>query len=82
MAADVLRYSTAQCYFGHILVARSADGVCDVLVGRTQEEVEATFVDRNRGAVIQHDAKDVRDDLEGVIHFMDRLANRWPVLQC
>lgn len=82
MTDDVLRYSTAQCYFGHVLVARSADGVSDVLVGRTQEEVESTFADRNRGVVIQHDATNVRDDLEDVIHFMDRLANRWPVLQC
>lgn len=82
MGDDVRRYSTAQCFFGHVLVARSSDGVCDVLIGRTQEEVEATFAARNRDSIIQRDATGVQDDLTDVIYFMDRLANRWPVLGC
>lgn len=79
--SDVLRYFTAQCFFGHILVARNSDGVCEVLIGDTSKEVEVRFSERHRDFIIQSDAKEIQEDLANMVRFMDGLANRWPDVQ-
>lgn len=68
---DVLRYSISQCYLGHVLVARSSKGVCAVLIGDTQKELEKELekdlAGRFRDSIIRCDKKDVQDDLTNVV---------------
>ena len=41
-APDILYYATGSCALGQVLVARSAKGVCAILIGNGQGELEAT----------------------------------------
>ncbi len=41
VAVDVLSYATARCALGEVLVARSSKGVCAVLIGDSDDELEA-----------------------------------------
>jgi O-6-methylguanine DNA methyltransferase len=71
--ADVISYATTECAFGQLLVARSAKGVCAVLVGTHREELEAQLATRfPKGTLVPNEA--VAQDLAKVVRFLDKPA--------
>ena len=45
-APDILYYATGSCALGQVLVARNAKGVCAILIGDGQGELEADLAAR------------------------------------
>jgi AraC family transcriptional regulator, regulatory protein of adaptative response / methylated-DNA-[protein]-cysteine methyltransferase len=71
---DILSYATGQCALGQVLVARSATGVCGILIGDDHEELEADLSVRFPEATLVANEAVVRDDLAEVIRFVERPA--------
>ena len=46
VAVDILFYATGECTLGRVLVARSVDGVCAILIEAEHDEVEADLAAR------------------------------------
>lgn len=67
---DRLRYSTSECALGHVLVARSARGVCAILIGDGPAELEDELASRFPVTTLVEDRAAVRDDLGKVVRFM------------
>lgn len=71
---DILSYATSACALGEVLVARSIEGVCAVLIGDTVEELEADLSTRFPKSTLLRNDFAVRDDLDRVVRFMDKPA--------
>jgi len=71
---DILSYSTGDCALGTMLVARSADGVCAILMGANRDELEADLAARFPQAVRVANEAVVHDDLARAIRFADKPA--------
>jgi AraC family transcriptional regulator of adaptative response/methylated-DNA-[protein]-cysteine methyltransferase len=66
-AVDVLFFATGECALGKVLVARSAKGVCAILLGDNPEALESDLAARfPKSTLVANEAK-VRDDLSKVI---------------
>jgi AraC family transcriptional regulator of adaptative response/methylated-DNA-[protein]-cysteine methyltransferase len=74
VAVDILSYATAQCALGRVLVARSVDGVCAILIGGHHDELEADLAARFPQATLVANEAAVHDDLATVIRFVDKPA--------
>ena len=74
VTADPLFYATSRCELGEVLVARSSEGVCAVLIGDTDEELEADLAARFPTSTLHADEIAVRDDLAKVVRFMEKPA--------
>jgi AraC family transcriptional regulator, regulatory protein of adaptative response / methylated-DNA-[protein]-cysteine methyltransferase len=79
IAVDILSYAIGECALGRVLVARSVDGVCAILIGADHDEVEADLAARfpqatliTNEAVVCDDL--AHDDLAKVIRFVDNPA--------
>jgi len=46
VAVDILAYATGECALGRVLVARSIDGVCAILLGADPDELKADLAAR------------------------------------
>jgi methylated-DNA-[protein]-cysteine S-methyltransferase/AraC family transcriptional regulator of adaptative response/methylated-DNA-[protein]-cysteine methyltransferase len=68
---DVIAYATSNCALGDVLVARSAKGVCAILMGDDSEDLEADLALRFPEATLIA----VQDDLAKVLRFLQRPAN-------
>jgi methylated-DNA-[protein]-cysteine S-methyltransferase/AraC family transcriptional regulator of adaptative response/methylated-DNA-[protein]-cysteine methyltransferase len=69
---DIIRYATGECILGRVLVARSAKGVCAILLGDDvaglQADLAACFPKAKRIA----DAAAIADDLAKVARFAEK----------
>jgi len=73
-ATEAISYATSQCALGLVLVARSASGVCAILIGNSHDELEADLAARFPKAALVADEATVRDELAKVIRFADKPA--------
>jgi len=74
VAVDILFYAIGECTLGRVLVARSVDGVCAILIGAEHDEVEADLAARFPQAMLIANQAVVHDDLAKVIRFVDNPA--------
>ncbi|MEI9850289.1 MAG: methylated-DNA--[protein]-cysteine S-methyltransferase [Sphingomonas sp.] len=70
-ASETISYALGESALGQILVARSAAGVCAILLGADSEALEADLADRFPEAGLRVDEDLVRSDLARVIRFVD-----------
>lgn len=71
-AADVLFYATGGCAFGTVLIARSMNGVCAILLGDDARALEDDLAKRFRHSTLVPNALMVRDDLAKVARYADQ----------
>jgi AraC family transcriptional regulator, regulatory protein of adaptative response / methylated-DNA-[protein]-cysteine methyltransferase len=71
---DILSYATGECALGQVLVARSVEGVCAILIGPDRDELEADLATRFPQATLVANEAAVHDDLAKVIRFVDKPA--------
>lgn len=71
---DIISYASRDCALGRVLVARSAGGVCAILIGAEGEELEADLAIRFPLATLVSDQAAVDDDLAKVIRFVESPA--------
>jgi len=74
VAVDILSYATGECALGRVLVARSVDGVCAILIGADHDELEADLAARFPQATRVANEAVVHDDLAKLIRFVDNPA--------
>ena len=74
VVVDILSYAIGECALGRVLVARSVDGVCAILIGAEHDEVEADLAARFPQAMLIANQAVVHDDLAKVIRFVDNPA--------
>lgn len=74
VSIDVLSYATSECALGEVLVARSSKGVCAILIGDNNEELEADLTARFPRSTLMANKAAVRDDLAKVANFMEKPA--------
>ena len=74
VAVDVLFHATGECALGRVLVARSVDGVCAILIGADHDELEADLAGGFPRAPLVANEAVVHDDLAKVIRFVDNPA--------
>lgn len=70
-AVDVISYATGECTLGRVLIARSASGVCAILIGADRAELEADLSARFPKADLVENEAVARDDLAKVVRFVD-----------
>jgi AraC family transcriptional regulator, regulatory protein of adaptative response / methylated-DNA-[protein]-cysteine methyltransferase len=70
VVVDILSYAIGECALGRVLVARSANGVCAILIGADHDELEADLVARFPHATLVANEALVHDDLVKVIRFV------------
>jgi AraC family transcriptional regulator, regulatory protein of adaptative response / methylated-DNA-[protein]-cysteine methyltransferase len=74
VAVDILFHAIGECALGRVLVARSVDGVCAILIGADHDELEADLASRFPRATLVANEAVVHDDLAKVIRFVDNPA--------
>jgi AraC family transcriptional regulator of adaptative response/methylated-DNA-[protein]-cysteine methyltransferase len=74
VTVDILCYATGECTLGRVLVARSVNGVCAILMGADHDELEADLAARFPQATLVANEAVVHDDLAKVIRFVDKPA--------
>lgn len=70
--AEVIAYAAGECALGRVLIARSAAGVCAILIGDAHEELAEDPAARFPKAKLIVDEAVVRDDLARVVRFVDK----------
>jgi AraC family transcriptional regulator of adaptative response/methylated-DNA-[protein]-cysteine methyltransferase len=75
LEAEILHYATGECSLGQVLVARSAHGVCAILLGSDCKELEADLDGRFPQAVLVADEAVVCSDLTSVLRFVRNPAD-------
>ena len=70
-SSDTISYGIAETILGRVLVARSARGVCAILIGENQEELRADLARRFPRAAIREDPGAVQEELRNVALFVD-----------
>ena len=71
-AADLLFFGVGDSALGKVLLARSAEGVCAILLGNDAGELEADLADRFPEATLVANEVMVRDDLAKVMRYAER----------
>jgi AraC family transcriptional regulator, regulatory protein of adaptative response / methylated-DNA-[protein]-cysteine methyltransferase len=71
-AVEVISYAAGECALGRVLIARSAAGVCAILIGDAHEELKEDLTTRFPKAELVADEAVVRYDLAKVICFVDK----------
>ena len=82
---EKIDYATGQSVLGTVLVARSRDGVCAIIVGSDSKELKDDLAIRFNKSRLTHDDQKLREDLQKVIRFIEaptrsldcRPWNRW-----
>jgi AraC family transcriptional regulator, regulatory protein of adaptative response / methylated-DNA-[protein]-cysteine methyltransferase len=72
MAAHVLFFGVGDSSLGKVLLARSAKGVCAILLGDDAGELEADLASRFREATLVANEIMVRDDLAKVARYAEK----------
>jgi AraC family transcriptional regulator, regulatory protein of adaptative response / methylated-DNA-[protein]-cysteine methyltransferase len=68
---DIISYAIGDCALGRVLIARSAWGVCAILIGANNDELEADLAAQFPKSLFAKDAGG-HDDLSKVIRFVDK----------
>lgn len=71
---DVLYYATSTCVLGNVLVARSAKGVCAILIGDDRTYLETDLAISFADATLIANFVAVQEDLAKVVRFLERPA--------
>jgi methylated-DNA-[protein]-cysteine S-methyltransferase/AraC family transcriptional regulator of adaptative response/methylated-DNA-[protein]-cysteine methyltransferase len=71
---DILLYATASSVLGEVLIARSAKGVCAILIGDSAEELAADLASRFPQATPIVSEAAVSDDLVKLLRFIENPA--------
>jgi O-6-methylguanine DNA methyltransferase len=71
---ETVSYATGEGALGQVLVARSANGVCAILMGSDRAELEADLAARFPKATLVANEAVVRNELAKVIRFLDKPA--------
>jgi AraC family transcriptional regulator, regulatory protein of adaptative response / methylated-DNA-[protein]-cysteine methyltransferase len=71
---EILAYATGECALGKVLVARSHNGVCAILMGSDRAELQADLAARFPQTTLVANETVIRDDLAKVIRFLDKPA--------
>jgi AraC family transcriptional regulator, regulatory protein of adaptative response / methylated-DNA-[protein]-cysteine methyltransferase len=71
---DVLSYAASKCVLGHVLVARSAKGVCAILMGDDRTYLEADLAVNFPKPTLIANRMAVEEDLGKVVRFLERPA--------
>jgi AraC family transcriptional regulator of adaptative response/methylated-DNA-[protein]-cysteine methyltransferase len=69
-AADLIEYGIHGCDLGNVLVARSRTGVCAILLGVNQEEMERSLAATFPASLLVHEKAHVRDELAKAVQFI------------
>jgi O-6-methylguanine DNA methyltransferase len=69
---DVICYATSKCPLGRLLVARSAKGVCAILIGDDSTYLEADLAVAFPKATLIANLSAVEEDLAEALRFLDR----------
>lgn len=69
--ADILLHATADTELGKVLIARSAKGVCAILIGDTADELAADLADRFPRAMLIASEAAVQDDMTRVRRYIE-----------
>ena len=72
MSKDVIIFATRECVLGRVLVARSAVGVCAILIGADAEELKNDLAKRFPGSTLIVNEPRLRDDLSKVVRFIEK----------
>lgn len=67
---DILSYAISDCELGKVLVARSAKGVCSILLGDDEKELTADLASRFPQSTLVQDEAAVRDDLAKIERYI------------
>jgi methylated-DNA-[protein]-cysteine S-methyltransferase/AraC family transcriptional regulator of adaptative response/methylated-DNA-[protein]-cysteine methyltransferase len=70
--ADFLSYGTTVSALGVVLVARSSNGVCAILIGDSDAELQADLASRFPESTILANEIAVRPDLAKILRFMEK----------
>lgn len=73
--ADILSYAIADNELGKVLVARSAKGVCAILLGDSAEELVGDLAGRFPQAIILPQPATLKNDMTKVLRFIDQPAD-------
>ncbi|MBX9825876.1 MAG: methylated-DNA--[protein]-cysteine S-methyltransferase [Xanthobacteraceae bacterium] len=73
-AVETIAYATGTSALGEVLVARSIEGICAILLGAGHDELQADLAARFPEARLVASEAAVRDDLAKVIRFVDKPA--------
>lgn len=68
--ADILSYAIADCDLGKVLVARSAKGVCAILLGDDAEELAADLAARFPKSTLVLGEEAVKGDVAEILRYM------------
>jgi AraC family transcriptional regulator, regulatory protein of adaptative response / methylated-DNA-[protein]-cysteine methyltransferase len=74
VAAEIVSYGIGECALGKVLIARSASGVCAIVLGDHREELETDLAARFPRARRVANSAAVDNDLAKVIRFVDEPA--------
>ena len=72
ITADILLYGTGDCALGKVLLARSSEGVCAILLGETQQELEVQLAARFPKATLVANEAMIRAELEKVVRYAEK----------
>jgi AraC family transcriptional regulator of adaptative response/methylated-DNA-[protein]-cysteine methyltransferase len=78
-SADTIFHATGESALGQVLVARSSEGVCAILIDARRDALEADLVSRFPEARIVANQPAVHDDLAKVIRFVENPAEGLPL---
>ncbi len=70
--ADVLSYAIVDSDMGKVLVARSASGVCSILIGATTDELKADLGERFPASTLIEDTNAVKADVAKVLRYIEK----------
>jgi AraC family transcriptional regulator, regulatory protein of adaptative response / methylated-DNA-[protein]-cysteine methyltransferase len=74
--AERISYATSKCALGHMLLARSANGVCAILMGDDHTYLEADLTAAFPEAALIANRIAVEEDLAKALDFLERPADR------
>jgi O-6-methylguanine DNA methyltransferase len=69
--ASEIAFSIRECILGQVLVARSAIGVCAILIGSDAEDLRTDLATRFPGSTLIANEPQLRDDLSKVVRFLE-----------
>jgi AraC family transcriptional regulator of adaptative response/methylated-DNA-[protein]-cysteine methyltransferase len=75
-SADVLSYAVANCELGKVLIARSATGVCSILLGDTAEELANDLAGRFPQSTLIQNESALKDDMAKVLRYIEKPSGR------
>jgi AraC family transcriptional regulator of adaptative response/methylated-DNA-[protein]-cysteine methyltransferase len=70
--AETISYAIGECALGKVLIARSVSGVCAILIGDNNDELEADLAGRFPKAKLAANEAVVHDDLAKVTRFVNK----------